>query len=270
MSPVYSFAFDQLTMDIPFTDIHISASHPIPAILAFGSTAVYCLCIFVLFPSLSPTSEQGKKSMGKNAKVHFALLFLYSGICFSSTLLHVARAGELLNFSTFMCNPVPDWMRFMSLTFIVSKVWEWGDTAIDIWRGKTISKIGFLHCYHHATTFFLFLLVENFPGTEKAGMLLNGFVHTLMYYHYAFRLPRAVRPFITASQIVQLVTVTYMWHVAPTICPANADFPKEHFWEFAFPYLFVPVYCVFFVKFFFESYVLPKKSSEGVNSKKSK
>ena len=265
----YSFTFEEFIADIPFVNIHISMPHPIPYYLTFGSVVLYCFLIFVIFPMFTPKSEEGRKRLEKNAKVHFALLFVYSGIAFSATLYHIIQAGEIYDFQAYFCNPVPAWLRFLSLTFIVSKMWEWGDTAIDIWRGKTVSKIGFLHCYHHATTFFLFLLVQNFPGTEKAGMLLNGFVHTLMYYHYAFRLPRAFRPFITAAQIVQLITVTYLWHVTPATCTQNATFPKDHYLEFLFPYLFVPVYCIFFVKFFVESYLFPQRKGEGKSGKTS-
>ena len=46
-----------------------------------------------------------------------------------------------------------------------------------IWQRRSLD---FLHTYHHATTFCLFLAVMNFPGAEKCGMLLNGFVHLIM------------------------------------------------------------------------------------------
>ena len=46
-----------------------------------------------------------------------------------------------------------------------------------VWHGR---RKDFLHMYHHATTFALFLLVMNFPGAEKCGMLLNGAVHFIM------------------------------------------------------------------------------------------
>lgn len=266
-APIYSFTFDKFIFDIPYANVHLSLSNPIPAVLTFGSVGIYCCLILFVFPYLSPKCEDGKKAMEKFAKRHFALLFAYSGICFSATLYHVIQAGELQNIQGYFCTPLPTWLRAFSLSFVLSKLWEWVDTGIDIWRGKSLSKIGFLHCYHHATTFFLFLLVENFPGTEKSGMLLNGFVHTLMYYHYAFRLPKFFRPFITAAQIVQLITVTYIWHVTPTTCVEHGDFPKEHVWEFLFPYLFVPVYCIFFVKFFVESYLAKPQSAATGNKK---
>lgn len=91
---------------------------------------------------------------------------------------------------------------------------------------------------------------------EKAGMLLNGFVHSLMYYHYAFRLPRFLRPIITICQIIQLLTVTWLWHIVPTTCVNFRHFPVDHFYENIIPYTMVPVYTIFFMKFFFQQYIL--------------
>jgi hypothetical protein len=95
----------------------------------------------------------------------------------------------------------------------------------------------------------------NLPGGEKSGVLFNGFVHSLMYYHFAFRLPKLLRPVITGLQIVQLVWSTYIWHITPGLCPQYRDFPRQNFIEFLIPYVLVPVYCLFFFKFFFEQYL---------------
>jgi Ca2+/Na+ antiporter len=254
----YSFTFDEISFDIPYTSLSYRYGAPIPAILAFGSILIYLICIYGVMPLFTPKTTQGKEQLNHLAKIHFAILFVYSGICCGSTFYYLLINGQFQNYSTFMCEPLPEWLRFLSLTFILSKLWEWIDTFIDLWRGKTPAQIGFLHCYHHATTFFLFLLVENFPSTEKSGMLFNGFVHTLMYYHYAFRLPKFMRPLITFAQIVQLVTVTGIWHLTPKECALYESYPKEHFVEFLLPYAMVPVYAIFFVKFFIESYVIKK------------
>lgn len=143
----------------------------------------------------------------------------------------------------------------MSLAFTASKLWEWADTLVMLERGDSLRKIGVLHLYHHATTFLLFLIVGNFAGAEKAGMLLNGFVHTLMYAHYAWRLPKVVRPLITAAQVVQLAGVTWLWHATPALCPAYARFHRDHPVEFAIPYALVPVYLALFLHFFWVSYI---------------
>lgn len=253
--PSYIFHFQQLRVEIPFTDYVLTAQDPVTYYMTFGSCLLYLLLIFVIFPLFTPSTDEGKAKAKAFAKFHHTCLFVYSAGSFSAALWHLLSSGELSDFSGFLCNPVPAWLRCVSLSFIVSKVFEWPDTAIDIWKGRSVSRIGFLHCYHHCTTFFLFLLIENFPGLEKSGMLMNGFVHSLMYYHYAFRLPKVMRPLITAAQIAQLVSSTWFWHITPATCPALAYYPQEHFAEFCFPYVFVPVYTLFFLKFFYETYI---------------
>lgn len=261
----YSFNFNSLEFDIPYTNLSYSFTSPITYYLSFGSIIIYLILIYVIIPLLTSFFINNKNFYNLFKTFHFFLLFLYSGLCCFTTFYYLYNNNEFINFNEFMCKPLPDWLHFLSLTFIISKIWEWIDTFIDIWRGKTPYQIGFLHCYHHATTFFLFLLVENFPSTEKSGMLLNGFVHTLMYYHYAFRLPKFMRPLITFFQIVQLITVTYIWHITPTSCPEFASFPTNHFYEFILPYGMVPVYAIFFIKFFIETYIIKKKKHHNHN-----
>lgn len=263
----YKYLLSDFKTFIPYLNIDVDMTGNNPAKLGFGSTLIYCILIFVVFPFFTPKDEAGKTKLEKIAKVHFTLLFLYSAFAFLSTFIYITQSGEILDFNRYMCDPVPTWLRFVSVTFTISKIWEWGDTAIDICRGKSLSKIGFLHCYHHATTFLLFLLVMNFPGTEKSGMLLNGFVHTLMYYHYGFRLPSFMRPFITGSQIIQLITVTYFWHITPTECANFGNFPKDNRIEFLLPYTLVPVYTIFFIKFFMEQYIFPKPKKDSNKTK---
>lgn len=258
----YSYTFDGLHFEIPGFNKTVTLPPPIPVMLGFGSVVVYLFLIFVLFPMFRPTSDWGKSALKSGAKFHFAVLFLYSAGCCILTFRHLILTGEFYSFQAYMCNPLPGYLRLVSLTFTLSKVVEWGDTAVDIWKGRTPAQIGFLHCYHHATTFLLFLLVINFPGTEKAGMLLNGFVHTLMYYHYAFRLPKFARPIITALQIVQLISVTYLWYATPDTCPAHASFIEDHTLEFYVPYALVPVYALFFIRFFIESYIIKPKQEK--------
>lgn len=143
----------------------------------------------------------------------------------------------------------------VSLSFTLSKVWEWFDTAVLIAEGKSLDKIGFLHLYHHATTFGLFLVVSSFPLTEKLGLLLNGGVHALMYYHFAFRLPKAMRPLITLTQIVQLAVVTYAWVYCSSACDEAKAYREASALSWAFPFALVPVYLALFVKFFVETFL---------------
>lgn len=122
---------------------------------------------------------------------------------------------------------------------------------------KNSAELSFLHGYHHMTTLFAFILVLNNPGGVKLGPLLNGFVHFLMYWHYARPLPRVVVPFITISQILQFFLVMYLWWVASSECADFAQLVKNHPWEYRTPFLFTPVYLVFFVKYFVKRWILP-------------
>eukprot|EP00461_Guttulinopsis_vulgaris_P000695 UN00695 len=186
---------------------------------------------------------------------HYALLCLYSLIACVGTAYLMFSRGEFTDLNGFFCNEVPDWYRLLSISFMFSKYWEWIDTAILVWNGKTLQQIGFLHFYHHMTTVFLFLFTMNFPGTDKIGLLLNGFVHTLMYYHYAFRLPKAFRPLITIAQIIQLFLGTLSHHINITTCKAYSGYIEAFPLEYSIPYLFVPVYLAFFVRFFWQTYI---------------
>ena len=159
-----------------------------------------------------------------------------------------------------LCEPVAGtWLRPLSVTFVISKLWEWGDTFFLVTLGSRPPE--FLHKYHHATTFWLFCLVINLPGPEKFGLLLNGGVHTLMYAHYWRPFPKPLVPLITALQIAQLTTVTYAWYASPRVCPAAsfADAPRAHRLEVLTPYVMVPVYLFFFVVFFVKRFLIPQK-----------
>jgi hypothetical protein len=129
------------------------------------------------------------------------------------------------------------------------------------------SELNFLHLYHHCTTFWLFLLVADLPGTLKLGPLLNGFVHFLMYGHYVRPIPFAY--IITICQIAQLSFVTWSWYLVATHCPGYKEFTEKHFLEYLTPYFMVPVYLVFFIKFFFERFlsglIFGKKKNNNAN-----
>ena len=94
--------------------------------------------------------------------------------------------------------------------------------------------------------------------------------HRLQYYHFAFRLPRIFRPLITALQIVQLFTVTWVWHITPDVCSdvtLYASFPTKYPFEYVLPYLFVPVYLLFFLHFFATNYLMSKPKPAAAKAK---
>lgn len=280
MNAGYSFTLDKFKFTLP-TLTSLGSSYtlpsPIPLYLGVGSVLVYALLFFIVFPALlspgkRPDAAQYQVSVEYFAQIHHGILCVYSTFCCLSVLAYLVATGEFMDTQALFCNPLPPSLRLLSLTFTVSKVVEWVDTAVLFARGKTGAEVGVLHSYHHATTFLLFLLVCNFPSTEKFGMLLNGGVHSIMYYHYAWRLPKWARPLITGTQIAQLVYVTWAWWVTPQVCEAYKGFPGEHQLEFLAPFLMVPVYTILFLEFFVRGYLMGggKKVEGGRSGRGSK
>ena len=256
----YAFTLDALRLPWPYSPASaLVLPAPAPLLLGLGSIALYALLFSVVWPLLAPRGAP-HPAVEARAQWHHGLLCIYSTLCFLAMLAYLAAQGELAHPRAFFCAPLASpALRLLSLSFTASKLWEWGDTMVLFARGQNAAKIGLLHSYHHATTFCLFLIVVNFPSTEKLGLLLNGFVHSVMYYHFAWKLPRWARPLITGAQIVQLVFVTWAWWATPAWCPAEyGGFPQRRPLEFAAPFLMVPVYTLLFLEFFVRTYVLGK------------
>jgi hypothetical protein len=263
----YEFTFRRAIISFP--TVSYTFSSPFPAILLFGSVIVYILLVYCALQT-----TWWRKIVVRFEKLHYIALFIYSTVSFLAAFYELINSGEGNNFVSWLfsfsgsqsqtpprlyCTPVSLYLRYVSLSFILSKIWEWFDTLILIANGKKLNDIGFLHLYHHATTFALFLITTSFPVTEKAGLLLNGLVHSLMYYHFAFRLPRFIRPILTGIQIIQLVVVTLAWIECSRVCVDAITFRKNHPIEFVIPFLLVPVYILFFIIFFVEQYIVKVK-----------
>lgn len=235
------------------------------AVMVLSFVFYYFVLIPLIFPSLKPVGEAAINQCKGRRGAHNLSLFIYSAIACFSTLWYLWSEGQLFDWHALLCTPVEGtWLRALSTTFTLSKLWEWVDTAFIVWLGK--SPPIFLHKYHHATTFWLFCFVMNMPGPEKFGMLMNGGVHTMMYSHYWRPWPKPLVPMITVLQIAQLATVTYAWTVSPGECPASAfsKGPAEYLPEFVTPYAMVPVFLYLFCVFFVETFILRKPKAKKV------
>ena len=186
----YLYTFTELRTTIPLSavglaDVVVDAPAPVALALGLGSVVVFAVLIFFVLPRVYAT-ERALVVAGKPVRepswafAHHFAMFLYSFAVFSVCLGYVALSGELTapSFATFACTPLPPWLRLVSMSFVASKIVEWVDTVVLFARGGSVRSIGFLHLYHHATTFLLFLICMWSPAEEKLGMILNGFVHT--------------------------------------------------------------------------------------------
>lgn len=238
--------------------------HPIPLCIAVGSSLLYLFLVYVVAPATVPKDPARVQAI---TNVHNIILFLFSLACCSAVAYWMTvnnewpwSAGNLDgSLRPMVCNPIPLWFWYLQITFTFSKIYEWFDTILLVWKNPAKPKLMFLHVYHHATTFWLFLHVSSFFSVTKMGILLNGFVHTLMYLHYYRPFPKPLVPMITLAQIAQLVFVTYIWSITPGTCGGKLGrFPTDHPFDMIVPYLMAPVYALFFIKLFFERFVLGK------------
>ena len=95
--------------------------------------------------------------------------------------------------------------------FYLSKILDFLDTVFII-LGKKWQQLSFLHVYHH-TSIFLFYWLNlhvGFDGDIYLTILLNGFIHTVMYTYYFVSMHTQNvwwKEFLTLSQMVQFVAM---------------------------------------------------------------
>ena len=103
--------------------------------------------------------------------------------------------------------------------FYISKVWDFWDT-IFIVIGKKWRQLSFLHVYHHITIFLFYWLNShvNYDGDVYLTIVLNGFIHTVMYTYYFIcmhtkvpetgkSLPIWWKSSLTMMQMIQFITM---------------------------------------------------------------
>ena len=103
--------------------------------------------------------------------------------------------------------------------FYASKIWDFWDT-IFIVLGKKWRQLSFLHVYHHSTIFLFYWLNSHvfYDGDVFVTILLNGFIHSVMYTYYFIcmhnKIPETGKSIpiwwkssLTLLQLVQFVTM---------------------------------------------------------------
>ena len=150
--------------------------------------------------------------------------------------------------------------------FYVSKIWDFWDT-IFIVLGKKWRQLSFLHVYHHLTIFLFYWLNShcNYDGDIFLTIVLNGFIHTVMYTYYFIcmhtkvpetgkSLPIWWKSSLTMMQMIQFVT---MMTQGSWLLMSQSD---------GVPLRVTAVYIVYilslfflFAQFFVASYMKPEK-----------
>lgn len=112
-----------------------------------------------------------------------------------ATVLDVLISGEVYNYP---------YLNLALGTFLLSKAYEWVDTALLIVKNK---PVGFLHLWHHGTIYVGFY--NGFwTGAVSWFATMNSLVHVIMYMYYSGVGKRWIRPiarYVTVLQIMHLV-----------------------------------------------------------------
>jgi len=114
--------------------------------------------------------------------------------------------------------------------FYVSKVLDFMDTVFIVAGGKW-RQLSFLHVYHHSTIFIVYWLSLNvgYDGDIYLTVVLNGFIHFLMYFYYLattfnISVPSPLKKLLTNSQLVQFVV---MMSQATYLLLHDCPFPRR-------------------------------------------
>lgn len=133
--------------------------------------------------------------------------------CFVGMLRYYFLRGGTLYCSTVSFESESDkqliWVFYI---FYIQKYWEFLDTFIFILR-KSYRQVTFLHVYHHSSiTWMVRLFLHYYPGGSNCvPVILNSFVHMLMYTHYlcsCLGFKCWWRSYLTKLQLIQFIIIT--------------------------------------------------------------
>lgn len=149
--------------------------------------------------------------------------------------------------------------------FVISKVFELLDTVFVVLRKHPLI---FLHWYHHISVlFYCWLSYRDSVSTSRWFVVMNLFVHSLMYTYYAvrclnFKLPKQVSILITTLQILQmfiafLVNIYVFWQIQQG---NECTTPISNVIISSIIYL---SYFILFARFFRKAYLSKRKSNKN-------
>jgi len=216
------------------------------------------------------------KSGAVSALDPYPLKFIYNVSQIMLCAYMTIEAGMLAyrnNYTALPCNAYdtanPPVANLLWL-FYISKVWDFWDT-IFIVVGKKWKQLSFLHVYHH-TTIFLFYWLNchvNYDGDIYLTILLNGFIHTVMYTYYFIcmhtkvpetgkSLPIWWKSSLTMMQMIQFICMmSQASFLLVTQCERTSL-------RVVVAYLvYILSLFVLFAQFFVASYMTPKGKKKG-------
>eukprot|EP00514_Thraustochytrium_sp_LLF1b_P002829 CAMPEP_0184513068 /NCGR_PEP_ID=MMETSP0198_2-20121128/3228_1 /TAXON_ID=1112570 /ORGANISM="Thraustochytrium sp., Strain LLF1b" /LENGTH=277 /DNA_ID=CAMNT_0026903157 /DNA_START=91 /DNA_END=924 /DNA_ORIENTATION=- len=241
------------TLGLPMTDLS--------TVLAFE--VGYIMMLVWLIPAMKNYVREPFQLKGFKLIHNFILFALSLYMC-----LETIRQAFLGNYKLFGNDletgdePHSEGMSRIIYIFYVSKAYEFVDTLIMI-LCKKFNQVSFLHCYHHATIFFIWWVIATYaPGGDAYfSVILNSFVHTVMYAYYffsalGFNFVKPIKPYITGMQMTQfmamLVQSTYDY-----LYPCRYPQPLVKLLG-----IYMLTLLALFGNFFIQSYLKPKPKAK--------
>ena len=161
----------QLVDTLPFTGIEV----------CIGSVVFYIATIYMFWPQPGTKPQRFTPLKKSVVFLHNLFLAIYSITVFVNTGPQTIHCFTSMGFRDAIdrCPGLNDSnMVFWGWTFFLSKIYEFGDTYVHLWRG---SKPSFLQMFHHVGAVWGMWLpyVTGLPAMWTF-IVLNSFIHTIM------------------------------------------------------------------------------------------
>uniref|UniRef100_A0A0N5AJJ7 Elongation of very long chain fatty acids protein n=1 Tax=Syphacia muris TaxID=451379 RepID=A0A0N5AJJ7_9BILA len=153
---------------------------------------------------------------------------------------------------------------FWACAFAISKVAELGDTFFVVMRKKPLI---FLHWYHHAVVLvYSWNSACELTAAGRWFIFMNYFVHSFMYTYYTFtaygiRMPRIISIGLTTLQTMQMLIGVVISVVVLQMKLSNVRC-QQSMENLALCFAIYASFAVLFMRFFYDSYIRPRKSKE--------
>ena len=250
----YGFNFDY-----PYTQ----PIYPIISVLFYIFTVIYFSPSDNNKSSSSKSSDNIKKSSSKPFKVfvfiHNFVLCLFSFIVFLNVFPKIILFIYNNSWETFSCQGMTESELYWSYLFYLSKIWEFIDTWIILYKGRKPSS---LQTYHHIGAVFACWLQVIVKGTTFwIFVSWNSFIHTIMYFYYCyttFGYKFKFKFIITILQLTQFITGQgfgfYQVFIKQKTCIRTNDF-----WVWVFNSIYVWPLVALFANFYIQTYLKKKQ-----------